>query len=168
MTSIIKVDQIQTTAGGTPTAADLGLNVSGSLNDIYHARTFNEVSTSSTSPVVVLSATVPMDTDNFKYLIQFHTPITKGSSAVNDGVNMYIQLNGTTVTTVYHRLYDANINTYANQDIFSYVTTGYSGGSNVTVAGLISSYNGDTVNTHDNSPDSTTTGSRIIVWEVSK
>ena len=31
MASIIKVDTIQTAAGGTPTAADLGLNVSGSL-----------------------------------------------------------------------------------------------------------------------------------------
>lgn len=31
MTSIIKVDQIQTAAGGVPTAADLGLNVSGTI-----------------------------------------------------------------------------------------------------------------------------------------
>jgi hypothetical protein len=31
MSSILKVDQIQTAAGGTPTAADLGLNVSGSV-----------------------------------------------------------------------------------------------------------------------------------------
>ncbi len=31
MTSIIKVDQIQNAAGETPTAADLGLNVSGSV-----------------------------------------------------------------------------------------------------------------------------------------
>ena len=31
MTSIIKVDQIQNAAGGVPTAADLGLNVSGTV-----------------------------------------------------------------------------------------------------------------------------------------
>ena len=31
MASIIKVDTIQTAAGGTPTAADLGLNVTGSV-----------------------------------------------------------------------------------------------------------------------------------------
>mgnify|MGYP006863249802 FL=1 len=31
MSSIIKVDTIQTAAGGTPTAADLGLNVSGGV-----------------------------------------------------------------------------------------------------------------------------------------
>ena len=37
MTSIIKVDQIQTAAGGVPTAADLGLNVSGSVVQIHTA-----------------------------------------------------------------------------------------------------------------------------------
>ena len=31
MTSIIKVDQIQNTAGGVPTAADLGINTTGSV-----------------------------------------------------------------------------------------------------------------------------------------
>ena len=40
MTSIIKVDQIQTAAGSTPTAADLGVNISGSLLQVveYHSR----------------------------------------------------------------------------------------------------------------------------------
>ena len=37
MTSIIKVDQIQNAAGGVPTAADLGLNVSGTVLQIQHA-----------------------------------------------------------------------------------------------------------------------------------
>ena len=36
MTSIIKVDQIQTAAGGVPTAADLGLNVSGAVLQVKH------------------------------------------------------------------------------------------------------------------------------------
>jgi len=39
MTSIIKVDQIQNAAGGTPTAADLGLNVSGSVLQVGYGRT---------------------------------------------------------------------------------------------------------------------------------
>ena len=34
MTSIIKVDQIQNAAGGVPTAADLGLNVSGTVLNV--------------------------------------------------------------------------------------------------------------------------------------
>jgi hypothetical protein len=41
MTSIIKVDQIQTAAGGTPTAADLGLNVSGSVVKMSNFNTSN-------------------------------------------------------------------------------------------------------------------------------
>ena len=38
MTSIIKVDQIQTASGASPTATDLGINVSGSLLQVveYH------------------------------------------------------------------------------------------------------------------------------------
>ena len=37
MTSTIKVDTIQTAAGGTPTAANLGLNVSGSVLQVKQA-----------------------------------------------------------------------------------------------------------------------------------
>ena len=36
MTSIIKVDQIQTAAGATPTAADLGINTTGSVLKVSH------------------------------------------------------------------------------------------------------------------------------------
>ena len=45
MTSIIKVDQIQTAAGGVPTAADLGLNVSGSVlqfKNLQYTDTFTQ------------------------------------------------------------------------------------------------------------------------------
>ena len=37
MASIIKVDTIQTAAGGTPTAADLGLNTTGSVLQVVQA-----------------------------------------------------------------------------------------------------------------------------------
>ncbi len=37
MTSIIKVDQIQTLAGTAPTAADLGINVTGSVLQVVQA-----------------------------------------------------------------------------------------------------------------------------------
>ena len=39
MTSILKVNQIQTTAGAVPTAADLGLNVTGSVLQVVQAIT---------------------------------------------------------------------------------------------------------------------------------
>ena len=45
MTSIIKVDQIQNTAGGVPTAADLGLNVSGSVLQVKQTVVTNTFST---------------------------------------------------------------------------------------------------------------------------
>ena len=49
MTSILKVDTIQTAAGGTPTAADLGLNVSGSVLQVVNYKTNTQyTSTSST------------------------------------------------------------------------------------------------------------------------
>ena len=37
MTSIIKVDQIQTASGGTPTAADLGINTTGNVIQVVSA-----------------------------------------------------------------------------------------------------------------------------------
>ena len=37
MTSILKVDQIQNTAGGVPTATDLGLNVSGNVLQVVRS-----------------------------------------------------------------------------------------------------------------------------------
>ena len=47
MASIIKVDQIQTAAGGTPTAADLGLNTTGSVLQVVRGvySTGTEIST---------------------------------------------------------------------------------------------------------------------------
>lgn len=37
MSSILKVDTIQTAAGGTPTAADLGINITGSVVQVHTA-----------------------------------------------------------------------------------------------------------------------------------
>jgi len=50
MASIIKVDTIQTAAGGTPTAADLGLNTTGSVLQVVNSTiSGTEVNTASTS-----------------------------------------------------------------------------------------------------------------------
>lgn len=53
MSSILKVDTIQTAAGGTPTAADLGLNVSGSVLQVVSTTKTNWFSTTSTTFVNV-------------------------------------------------------------------------------------------------------------------
>ena len=52
MSSIIKVDTIQTAAGGTPTAADLGLNTTGSVLQVVNSTiggSGTEVNTTSNS-----------------------------------------------------------------------------------------------------------------------
>ena len=51
MASIIKVDQIQTAAGGTPTAADLGITGTGKVLQVLSMSSTTENSTSSTSYV---------------------------------------------------------------------------------------------------------------------
>jgi hypothetical protein len=51
MTSILKVNQIQTTAGAVPTAADLGLNVTGSVLQVVSTSTTGSGSTTSSSYV---------------------------------------------------------------------------------------------------------------------
>ncbi len=50
MTSIIKVDQIQTASGTTPTAADLGLNVSGNVLQVV-VKTSSTVVTQTSSAI---------------------------------------------------------------------------------------------------------------------
>lgn len=49
MTSIIKVDQIQTAAGGVPTAADLGLDLSGTVIQYKHTTGLGSAAVVSTS-----------------------------------------------------------------------------------------------------------------------
>lgn len=144
---------------------------SGHHRKIYTSYTTTEVTTATTSSVNVVGVTVPMNTDLYNYFIVWHTPIKRGSASTEtDGVNMYILVDSTVISTVYHRLFSTNLNTYANQSIDRYVTTGFSGGSNRTIYGAVSSYNGTSgdINTHDNSPDATSTGSRITVWEYYK
>ena len=52
MTSIIKVDQIQTAAGGVPTAGDLGLNTSGNVVAVYNSISTLQNQTISTAGLV--------------------------------------------------------------------------------------------------------------------
>ena len=78
MTSILKVDTIQTAAGGTPTAADLGLNVSGSVLQVVTNEagisTFN-----STSWTTVVSASITPQSTNSKVYVFVSCPGYGGS-----------------------------------------------------------------------------------------
>jgi hypothetical protein len=57
MSSIIKVDTIQTAAGGTPTAADLGLNTSGNIINVTAGTAGGNFTSSSTFSITATSLT---------------------------------------------------------------------------------------------------------------
>ena len=86
MTSILKVSTIQNTAGGAPTAADLGLNVTGSVLQVVRTGWSSYITTSSTSLVNTgKSVTITPTSVNSKVLIL----LTFGYYASN-GISDYI------------------------------------------------------------------------------
>jgi hypothetical protein len=71
MTSILKVNQIQTTAGAVPTAADLGLNVTGNVLQVLQSAGAGSQNISSTSFVDIgLSVNITPRDANSKFLVQ--------------------------------------------------------------------------------------------------
>ena len=76
MTSIIKVDQIQTASGATPTAADLGINVAGT---IITSKTFripvgaSNLAISANADVQWWNETFTTKRANSKILITYHS-----------------------------------------------------------------------------------------------
>ena len=71
MTSILKVSTIQNTAGGAPTAADLGLNVTGSVLQVKQAVTDATWSTTSTTltDVTGMSVSITPSATSSKILV---------------------------------------------------------------------------------------------------
>ena len=69
MASILKVDQIQTAAGGTPTAADLGINTSGNVLQVVTATSESAGATTSTSFVSYMSANITPSSTSSKILL---------------------------------------------------------------------------------------------------
>ena len=117
MSSIIKVDQIQTAAGGVPTAADLGLNVSGTVLQVVHARYDTQVSISGTAWTSTgLTATItPTSTTSQILIMVFQQVHVSGGSSTEGGCGFMVSRNGTTVSStasatsfdMYH--YDASV-----------------------------------------------------------
>ena len=141
-------------------------NTQTGIVDVFYAKTSTEVTTSSTTYQEVVSVNVPnMNTSNYNYLIVYRTPVRKPINAENDGVDLAIKVGSDTKSQAGHRLYDMNTNSYANQTIDALVTSGYTSGVTMSVAGYIASYNGNSVNTHDNHDNS---GSSITVYVIAK
>ena len=91
MSSILKVDTIQTAAGGTPTAADLGLNVSGSVLQVVSSTTNTTVQITGSSYVdSALSASItPLSTSSKIVVLVNQSAYLYGSSdAVHSGIRL--------------------------------------------------------------------------------
>ena len=97
MTSIIKVDQIQTLAGAAPTAADLGINVTGSVLQVVSYFTATQGSqTMTTSDQIINSITkviTPLGA-NSKFLV---TVRWFGESEVSWSTTFNIHMDGVRV-----------------------------------------------------------------------
>jgi hypothetical protein len=80
MTSIIKVDQIQTAAGAAPTAAGLGLNVSGSVLQVVTGSFGSEVSLTGTNIYLGVQASfTPFSVDSKIFAIASIQCATSGT-----------------------------------------------------------------------------------------
>jgi len=77
MSSIIKVDTIQTAAGGVPTAGDLGLNITGSVLQTVAGRSTTALDTTSTSMQTVASANITPSTTSNAILINVNAMVYK-------------------------------------------------------------------------------------------
>ena len=116
MTSIIKVDQIQNAAGGVPTAADLGLNVSGTVLQVVSNQSTANTSTTSSSMSTVVNGLITPKSASSKILVQVTGTFyksnnnggTSGSShftVTRDGLALpdysWTQAGGTAQYTIY-------------------------------------------------------------------
>lgn len=92
MTSIIKVDQIQNTAGGVPTASDLGLNTTGTVLQVVNTYATDSVAVSSTALATLNTLSVIPVATGSRFLIQFFLYANWG--ATNHGFGAYIHRDG--------------------------------------------------------------------------
>ena len=103
MSSILKVDQIQNTAGNTPTAAGLGLNVTGSVLQVKNAEV-NSVATysnsASASDITGLTIHITPKFSNSYMYITCHISY----STSNNGCGNHIRLkrDGTHIARGFH------------------------------------------------------------------
>ncbi len=67
MTSILKVSTIQNTAGGAPTAGDLGLSITGNVIQAVNV-TANAVTISATSPTTIVTTNITTQANSKLYM----------------------------------------------------------------------------------------------------
>ena len=96
MASILKVDQIQTAAGGTPTAADLGINTTGTVLQVVHQEYTSAGGTTSTSYVDYASLSITPSSTSSKVLAMFCAPLGYQDSGGQNFYHFLTMYRGTT------------------------------------------------------------------------
>lgn len=94
MSSIIKVDTIQTAAGGTPTAADLGLNTTGSVLQVVTVTITNStaVSTGSFADLTGASASITPSSTSSTILLMGNLNNIRNNGALFTALNLQRQI----------------------------------------------------------------------------
>jgi len=113
MTSIIKVDQIQTAAGAAPTSADLGINVTGSVIQVIQGTSTNSLNVINTnladSPGTV---TITPKSSTSKMLVQYNVGgIARGTL---DSMGLRLMRNDTEILSRRRHAYQAAPNGNSN------------------------------------------------------
>ena len=106
MTSIIKVDTIQTAAGGTPTASSLGIGGVGKIGQVVQATsTTSTTSTSTSFATTNFSASITPTSTSSKILVQcsIHVNILNNTNDYAEG-EYKIYRNGSSLDTNGRRL----------------------------------------------------------------
>ena len=113
MASIIKVDQIQTAAGGTPTAADLGINTSGGVIQTVSGviATSQDTNTSTTYANLGNGISITPTESSSKFVVMLHVMASNSGGQNQDNELMYriVRDIGGTITELQvntHRCYD--------------------------------------------------------------
>ena len=161
MTSIIKVDTIQTSAGGTPTASSLGIGGVGKIGQVVYATNTTASSTTSTSFVTTsFTGSITPSSSSSKILgILLCRPFTGTSS--NEMVGQISSNRSTTPWEGY--LNYNNGGAIAVQSTLTFVDTPNTTGV-VTYTLKIRSTNGGSVAVHPNGATDGTGG--YILMEV--
>ena len=90
MSSIIKVDTIQTAAGGVPTAGDLGLNITGSVLQVVQANfASNSIVSSTTWSATAVEASITPTSSNNKIFISIYSGVDTNTTNRNLQATIY-------------------------------------------------------------------------------
>lgn len=177
MSSIIKVDQIQTVAGGAPTAADLGLNVSGNVVAVYNAysNTDQVINTAGLVNITDLSITMtPKSSDN---LIVMQAAIASSVGYVStytflkDGAKTAPRTGGSqaideTHSTIYYGFSQNSTSYMSSVPIIHYETAGSTTSRTYTVAATSTwSGTGYTLRINNRGNDMASV-SYFTIWEI--